>query len=135
MMLQCTRAGNYFFKFLLLILVELHGEVKLLDHMAIFIFLRNPLCTRVPTSPLLHHLSFSVLLIKAILMNGMTFIVTLIWFCPASSMAPVVTSVLSNAGDFKDTSLNPGLGRSPGGGHGNPLQYSCQENPMDREAS
>ena len=28
----------------------------------------------------------------------------------------------------------PGLGRSPGGGKGNPLQYSCLENPMDREA-
>ena len=30
--------------------------------------------------------------------------------------------------------LIPGLGRSPGGGHGNPFQYSCLENPMDREA-
>ena len=30
--------------------------------------------------------------------------------------------------------LTPGLGRSPGGGHGNPLQYSCLENPMDRGA-
>ena len=34
-----------------------------------------------------------------------------------------------NAGDL---GLFPGLGRSPGGGHGNPLQYSCMENPMDR---
>ena len=33
-----------------------------------------------------------------------------------------------------DTGLMPGLGRSPGGGHGNPLQYSCLENPMDRGA-
>ena len=32
------------------------------------------------------------------------------------------------------TSLIPGLGRSPGGGHGKPLQYSCMENPMDRGA-
>ena len=31
-----------------------------------------------------------------------------------------------------DLGLTPGLGRSPGGGHGNPLQYSCLENPMDR---
>ena len=31
-----------------------------------------------------------------------------------------------------DLGLNPGLGRSPGGRHGNPLQYSCLENPMDR---
>ena len=37
----------------------------------------------------------------------------------------------SNAGDL---GLIPGLGRSPGGGHGNPLQYSCLENPTDREA-
>ena len=36
-----------------------------------------------------------------------------------------------NAGD---TCLIPGLGRSPGGGHGNPLQYSCLGNPMDRGA-
>ena len=36
-----------------------------------------------------------------------------------------------NVGDLGSI---PGLGRSPGGGHGNPLQYSCRENPMDREA-
>ena len=33
-----------------------------------------------------------------------------------------------------DTGSVPGSGRSPGGGHGNPLQYSCLENPMDRGA-
>ena len=38
----------------------------------------------------------------------------------------------ANAGDARDTGLIPGLGRSLGGGHGNPLQYSCLENPMDR---
>ena len=32
----------------------------------------------------------------------------------------------------RDAGLSPGLGRSPGGEHGNPLQYSCQENPLDR---
>ena len=37
----------------------------------------------------------------------------------------------ANAGDVRDTGLVPGLGRSPGGGHDNPLQYSCLENPMD----
>ena len=36
-----------------------------------------------------------------------------------------------NAGD---TSLTPGLGRSPGGGQGNPVWYSCLENPVDRGA-
>ena len=35
----------------------------------------------------------------------------------------------------KDTGSIPASGRSPGGGHGNPLQYSCLENPMDRERS
>ena len=39
-----------------------------------------------------------------------------------------------NAGDTGETGLIPGLGRCPGGGHGNPLQYSCLENPMDRGA-
>jgi len=37
-----------------------------------------------------------------------------------------------NAGDRRDVGLIPGLGRSPGGGNGNPLQYSCLDNPMDR---
>ena len=37
-----------------------------------------------------------------------------------------------NAGDTGDVGLVPGSGRSPGGRHGNPLQYSCLENPMDR---
>ena len=39
-----------------------------------------------------------------------------------------------NAGDIGDVSLIPGSGRSPGRGNGNPLQYSCLENPMDRGA-
>ena len=39
-----------------------------------------------------------------------------------------------NAGDIRDTGSIPGLGRPPGGGNGNPLQYSCLENPMDRGA-
>ena len=37
-----------------------------------------------------------------------------------------------SAGDVRDAGSMPGLGRSPGGQHGNPLQYSCLENPMDR---
>ena len=39
-----------------------------------------------------------------------------------------------NSGDTGDMGLIPGLGRSPGEGHGNPFQYSCLENPMDRGA-
>ena len=38
------------------------------------------------------------------------------------------------SGDIRDMGSVPGLGRSPGRGHGNPLQYSSQENPMDRGA-
>ena len=40
----------------------------------------------------------------------------------------------AKAGDTRDVGSIPGLGRFPGGGHGNPLQYSCLENPMNREA-
>ena len=48
-------------------------------------------------------------------------------------MARVIKSPPANSGDIRDTGWIPGLGRSPGGGHDNPLQYSCLENPMDRE--
>ena len=46
----------------------------------------------------------------------------------------VVKNPPPNVGDAADTGSIPGLGRSPGVGNGNPLQYSCQENSMDREA-
>ena len=49
-------------------------------------------------------------------------------------MALVVKNLSANAGDIKDTGSVPGLGRSPGGEHGTPLQSFCLENPMDREA-
>ena len=38
-------------------------------------------------------------------------------------------NLLANSGDIRDPGSTPGLGRSPGEGHGNPLQYSCLENP------
>ena len=44
----------------------------------------------------------------------------------------MVKNLPANAGDVRDVGSIPGWGRSPGGGHGNPLQYSCLENPMDR---
>ena len=55
-------------------------------------------------------------------------------------MALLLKNLSANAGDRRDTDswvgkrycLTPGSGRSPGGGPGNPLQYSCLENPMDR---
>ena len=49
-------------------------------------------------------------------------------------MALVVKNPPANAGDIGDMSSIPGSGRSPGGVHGNSLQYSCLENPMDRGA-
>ena len=49
-------------------------------------------------------------------------------------MVLVVKNTPANVGDVRDTGSIPGLGRSPGGGHGNPLQYSCLANPMDRGA-
>ena len=52
----------------------------------------------------------------------------------ASQVTLVVKNPLANAGDVGDPGSIPGPRRSPGGGHGNPLQYSCLENPMDRAA-
>ena len=43
-----------------------------------------------------------------------------------------VKNLPANAGDARDVGSIPGLGRSPGEGNGNPLQYSCLENSMDR---
>ena len=45
----------------------------------------------------------------------------------------VVKNPPANAGDVRDEGLIPASGRFPGGGYGNPLQYSCLENPMDSE--
>ena len=53
---------------------------------------------------------------------------------PYETMVLVVKNLPANAGDIRDTGSIPGSGRAPGGGHGNPLQYSCLENPMDRGA-
>ena len=44
----------------------------------------------------------------------------------------MVKNPLANAGDIRDAGLIPGLGRSPGGGNGSPLQYSYLENPMEK---
>ena len=45
-----------------------------------------------------------------------------------------VKNLPANAGDVRDSGAIPGLGRSPGGGHGNPLQYSCLVNSVNRGA-
>ena len=53
---------------------------------------------------------------------------------PASQLVLVVKHLPANVGDIKDAGLIPESGRSPQGGNGNPLQYLCLENLMDREA-
>ena len=49
-------------------------------------------------------------------------------------VALVVKNLPASAGDVREAGSVPGWGRSPGGGNGNPLLYSCLENPMDRKA-
>ena len=55
-------------------------------------------------------------------------------FYGASQVALVVKNPPAKAGDTRDVGSIPGLGRSPGGRHGNPLQSSCLENPVDSAA-
>ena len=55
-------------------------------------------------------------------------------FNRAFQVVLVVKNLPANAGDVRDMGLIPGLGRSPGEGHGNTFQYSCLENPMNRRA-
>ena len=52
----------------------------------------------------------------------------------ASYVALVVKNPLANAGDIRDAGSSSGSGRAPGGGHSNPLQHTCLENPLDRGA-
>ena len=62
------------------------------------------------------------------------YIYTHIHMCEASQVVLVVKNPLANSGDLRDSGSIPGWGRSPGRGHGNPLQDSCLENPRDRGA-
>ena len=55
------------------------------------------------------------------------------FFFWTSQVVRVVKNPPDNAEDIRDVGSIPGSGRSPGGEHGNPFQYSCLENPMDRE--
>ena len=55
------------------------------------------------------------------------------YVCMVSKVVLVVKKLSANAGDVRDVGLIPGSGRSPGVGNGNPLQYSCLENSMDRK--
>ena len=55
-------------------------------------------------------------------------------FLGVCQVALVIKNLAAKAGDIRDTGLIPGSGRCPGGGCGNPLQYSCLESPRDRGA-
>ena len=55
-------------------------------------------------------------------------------YTETSHVALVVKNLPANAGDIRDAGSIPGSERRPGEGNGNPLQYSCLENPMDRGA-
>ena len=57
---------------------------------------------------------------------------TMVWHTLDFPGGSVGNKSACNAGDTGDVGSIPGLGRSPGEGHGNPFQYSCLENPMDR---
>ena len=63
---------------------------------------------------------------------GSGYVIHGLYYVEASQVALVVKNSPANAGDTGDVGLIPGLGRSLGGWHGNLLQYSCLENPMDR---
>ena len=66
------------------------------------------------------------------MINTFAYIYELIW--GASQLAIMVKNLSANAGDKRHVGSVPGSGRSPEGGHGNPLQRSCLENPMDSGA-
>ena len=68
---------------------------------------------------------------KLFLNHNIYLFVSSIYHYGASQVVSVVKNLPSNARDIKDMGMIPGTGRFPRGGPGNPLQYSCLENPMD----
>ena len=75
--------------------------------------------------------SIILLTIGSIFCSRYLELIFLVW---DSQVVLVVKACLpANARDIRNLGLIPGSGRSPGGGHGNPVKYSCLENPMERE--
>ena len=70
---------------------------------------------------------------RSFIISGLTFN-SLIHFEFMIVVVLVIKNLPASAGNVRDMGSTPGLGRSPGGGHGNPLQYSCLEKSMDRGA-
>ena len=81
------------------------------------------------------HISFS-LTIQILLSKQDTRCLKMLYYIKerASKVELMVKILLANAGDIRDAGSTPGSERSPGGGHGNPLQYSCLGSLMDRGA-
>ena len=67
-------------------------------------------------------------------MLDVSFTLTFVFYCWAFRVALVLKNTPASARDIRDEGSVPRSGRLPGGGHGNPLQYSCLENSMDRGA-
>ena len=63
-----------------------------------------------------------------------TFLMILLISFGACQVVLVIKNLSVSVGDIRDPGSIPGLGKSSGGGNGNPLQYTCLENPMDRRA-
>ena len=72
--------------------------------------------------------------LEMIAMDSIPQFCTSLSFLRVSQVAPVVKNPPANEGDISNVGLIPVSGRSPGGGNGNPLQYSCLANPVDRGA-
>ena len=79
----------------------------------------------------MYYFFFSTTAINCLLLS---FILAHILLQESFQVVQVVKNLPANAGDLRDAGLTPGLVRSPGGQHGNPVQYYCLEKPMDRGA-
>ena len=94
----------------------------------------HPICLSLLylSSLLLHIIHFKQFILK----KGQysSYICNPIFFPWSSQVALAVKNLPANAGDSGEAGSIPGSGRSPGGGHDSPLQFSCLENPMDRGA-
>ena len=88
------------------------------------------------------HMSFWIVVFSGCIPGGgiaasygsLSFLRKLCTVLRASQVVLVLKNLSADEGDVRDLDSIPGLGRSPGGGHGNPVQYSCMENSIDRGA-
>ena len=108
-----------------------NGSIALLCHWGTFLVVQppNPIFWPSWTFFKLFHTTYYIYFLLKIARMGFFF-----FFCneAAFQVVLVVKNPPANAGDLRDTGSIPGLGRSPAGGHDNPLQYSCLEDPRER---